>query len=85
MPVTMSDQTNNQTLYLVFGGELESLDDIAFRDPSTLDIVGIYPNYDLAEKAWRGAAQRTVDNAHTRYFLVDLHVLLDSAKPEKIA
>lgn len=70
-----------QPLHLVFGGELEQLDDISFRDPSTLDIVGIYSSYDEAESAWRGAAQRTVDNAHMRYFLVDLHVLLDSAKP----
>lgn len=72
---------DQQPLHLVFGGELEALDDVAFRDPSKLDIIGIYPDYDEAEKAWRSAAQRTVDNAHMRYFLVDLHVLLDSANP----
>ena len=35
----------DQLLHLVFGGELESLDKVRFRDLSTLDIVGIYPNY----------------------------------------
>jgi len=77
----MSDNDQEkQPLHLVFGGELTSLDDVAFRDPRELDIVGIYPDYDSAEKAWRGAAQRTVDNAHIRYFVVDLHQLLDSGQ-----
>ena len=44
------------------------LDGVAFRDPSRLDIVGIYPNYAAAERAWRGKAQQTVDNAMMRYF-----------------
>ena len=35
------------------------------------------PNYEEACDAWRGAAQRTVDNAHMRYFVVHLHRLLD--------
>ncbi len=76
-------EPEKQPLHLVFGGELESLDDVAFRDPSTLDIVGIFQDYDQAEKAWRGAAQRTVDNAHMRYFVVDLHLLLDSGVPQR--
>ena len=50
---------------------------VAFRDPSRLDIVGIYPNYAEAHKAWKAAAQRTVDNAHMRYFIVHMHRLLD--------
>ena len=66
-----------QLLHLVFGGELEQLDGITFRDLSKLDIVGIYPNYAEAHKAWKGAAQRTVDNAHMRYFIVHMHRLLD--------
>lgn len=66
-----------QLLHLVFGGELTSVDTTEFRDPAKLDIVGIYPNYAEAYKAWRGAAQRTVDNAHMRYFVVHLHRLLD--------
>lgn len=66
-----------QLLHLVFGGELESLDGTEFRDLEKLDIVGIYPNYAEAHKAWKAAAQRTVDNAHMRYFIVHLHRLLD--------
>lgn len=66
-----------QLLHLVFGGELESLDEVQFRDLSKIDIVGIYPNYAEAEKAWKAKAQATVDNAHMRYFIVHMHKLLD--------
>ncbi|MEM9277031.1 MAG: DUF4170 domain-containing protein [Pseudomonadota bacterium] len=74
----MSEETNRrQLLHLVFGGELEDLEHCDFRDLDELDIVGIYPNYAEAEKAWRSKAQQTVDNAHMRYFIVHLHKLLD--------
>lgn len=66
-----------QLLHLVFGGELESPDSVRFRDLEALDIVGIYPNYAEAEKAWRAKAQATVDNAPMRYFIVHLHRLLE--------
>lgn len=66
-----------QLLHLVFGGELTDLEGVEFRDLDKLDIVGIYPDFASAEAAWRGAAQRTVDNAHMRYFVVHLHRLLD--------
>ncbi len=66
-----------QLLHLVFGGELETLDGVAFRDPSKLDIVGIFPDNDSALAAWKAKAQATVDNAHTRYFVVHLYRLLD--------
>jgi hypothetical protein len=66
-----------QLLHLVFGGELESSESVTFKDLAHLDIVGIYPNYRAAEAAWRSKAQSTVDNAHTRYFIVHLHRLLD--------
>ncbi len=66
-----------QLLHLVFGGELNSLSKIEFSDLSKLDIVGIYPNYAEAHKAWKAAAQRTVDNAHMRYFIVHMHKLLN--------
>ena len=70
---------DKQLLHLVFGGELESLDDLEFRDLSGLDIVGIFPNYAAAHGAWKAKAQSTVDNAHMRYFIVHLHRLLTSA------
>ena len=47
-----------------------------FRDLDDLDIVGIFPNYETAYAAWKSAAQRTVDNAVMRYFIVHLHRLL---------
>ena len=66
-----------QLLHLVFGGELESLDDVQFRDLKDLDIVGIFPDYATALTAWKAKAQSTVDNAHMRYFIVHMHRLLD--------
>ena len=67
---------DKQLLHLVFGGELENLEDVKFRDLNALDIVGVFPNYAEAEKAWRAKAQQTIDNAHMRYFIVHLHRLL---------
>ncbi len=75
----MTESAQKQLLHLVFGGELERLDDVKFKDLSKLDIVGIYPNYASAYTAWKGKAQATVDNAHMRYFIVHLHRLLDPA------
>ena len=78
----MSTETNKQLLHLVFGGELKDLGSHEFRDLKALDIVGVYPNYAEALKAWRGAAQRTVDSAQTRYFIVHMHRLLE---PENLS
>ena len=47
----------DQLLHLVFGGELESLAGMRFRDLDQLDIVGIYPNYAEAYRAWKEKAQ----------------------------
>jgi hypothetical protein len=66
-----------QLPHLVFGGELTDLGGTEFKDLSTLDIVGIFPNYATAYAAWKAKAQQTVDNAHMRYFIVHLHRLLD--------
>lgn len=68
---------DKQLLHLVFGGELESLDGITFRDLAKLDMVGVFPNYASAHAAWKAKAQGSVDNAHMRYFIVHLHRLLD--------
>ena len=80
-------KTQRPLLHLVFGGELKTLEGCEFRDPSALDVVGIYPNYELAHAAWKSAAQRTVDNALMRYFIVHLHRLLEpqnSGAPREI-
>jgi hypothetical protein len=68
-----------QLLHLVFGGELTDLDGVTFKDVAGLDIVGIYPNFEKAEKAWLAKARETIDNAQMRYFIVHLHRLLDPA------
>ena len=73
----MSDTPQKQLLHLDFGGELATLEGKEFKDLTKLDIIGIYPNYAEAHKAWKAAAQRTVDNAHMRYFVVHMHRLLD--------
>lgn len=66
-----------QLLHLVFGGELKSLSEVEFDDLTKLDLVGMYPNYAEAHKAWKAAAQRTVDNAQMRYFIVHIHRVMD--------
>lgn len=66
-----------QLLHLVIGGELKSLGGVEFKDLSQVDFVGAFPNYKAAYDAWKGAAQRTVDNAHMRYFILHAHKLLD--------
>jgi len=73
---------SKQLLHLVFGGELKSTAEIEFKDLSKLDIVGIYPNFAEARKAWAAKAQSTVDNAQMRYFVVHIHKLMDPATGE---
>jgi hypothetical protein len=77
MAEPVSHPPAQQLLHLVFGGELESVGGNDFKDPEKLDIVGIFPNYASAYAAWKTKAQRTVDNAQMRYFIVHLHRLLD--------
>jgi hypothetical protein len=73
----MADHHPQQLLHLVFGGELVSPDRLEFKDLKKLDMVGMYPNYAEALKAWRGKAQGTVDNAQMRYFVVHIHRLME--------
>jgi hypothetical protein len=73
----MTTSTPKQLLHLVFGGELVSTDAIEFKDLNKLDIVGIYPNFADARRAWAGKAQGTVDNAQMRYFVVHIHRLME--------
>jgi hypothetical protein len=70
-------EPKKQLLHLVIGGELENIEGVTFKDLSKVDLVGVYPNYAEAERAWRAKAQQTVDSAQTRYFVVHLHRLLD--------
>ena len=63
-------------LHLVFGGHVKDPRGLDF-DLKTIDLVGIYDNYAEAEEAWRGRAQRTVDDAEMKYVVVHLHRLLE--------
>ncbi|PPB79620.1 uncharacterized protein DUF4170 [Albidovulum inexpectatum] len=69
-----------QRLHLVFGGELVDPSKNVFKDPRNIHIVGIFPNYQEAYNAWKAEAQRTVDDAHTRYFIAHLHRLRDEER-----
>lgn len=71
---------DSQLLHLVFGGELEDVSGVKFRDLGNLDFVGAYPSYAEALKAWKSKAQATVDNAHMRYFIIHAHRLLDPSE-----
>ena len=66
-----------QRLHLVFGGELVDPQTTTFVNPAEIHVVGIYPDYASAYNAWKAEAQRTVDDAHTRYFIAHLHSLRD--------
>ncbi|MFN3526485.1 MAG: DUF4170 domain-containing protein [Paracoccus sp. (in: a-proteobacteria)] len=70
----------SQRLHLVFGGELVDPQGSQFRDTKAIHMVGIYPDYATAFAAWKAEAQRTVDSAHTRYFIAHLHRLRDEER-----
>jgi hypothetical protein len=73
----MTTSTPKQLLHLVFGGELVSPDNIEFKDLGKLDMVGIFPNFAEARRAWAAKAQGTVDKAQMRYFVVHIHRLME--------
>ena len=73
----MSSDTDKQLLHLVIGGEMKEIGKVEFKDLSAIDFVGAFPNYRAAFDAWKAAAQRTVDNAQMRYFILHAHRLLD--------
>jgi hypothetical protein len=65
-----------QKLHLVMGGKVSDPQGLEFTDLEKMDLVGIYDSYAEAEEAWRGSAQRTVDDAEMKYVIVHLHRLL---------
>ena len=68
-------------LHLVFGGRVSDPRTLDFDDLDTIYDVGVFPDYKSAEAAWRGAAQRTVDDAEMKYVVVHLHRLLEPELP----
>jgi len=79
---TMSDReaSDIQLLHLVIGGELVDPMKTEFKDLTAVDYVGAYSCFDDARAAWKSAAQRSVDNAHMRYFILHAHELIDPDK-----
>ena len=81
MGTRMSDRKDAmQLLHLVIGGELVDPNKTQFIDLTKVDFIGAYGSYDDAHAAWKSAAQRTVDNAHMRYFILHAHELIDPDK-----
>ncbi|MFC7702898.1 DUF4170 domain-containing protein [Plastorhodobacter daqingensis] len=70
-----------QRLHLVFGGELVDPAKTVFKDTKDIHIVGMFPDYASAHSAWKAEAQRTVDDAHMRYFIAHIHRLRDEEQP----
>ncbi|HKX77099.1 MAG TPA: DUF4170 domain-containing protein [Novosphingobium sp.] len=70
-----------QKLHLVMGGRVADPQGLEFVDLKALDLVGVYPDFDSAEDAWRASAQRTVDDAEMKYVIVHLHRLLEPDLP----
>ena len=64
-------------LHLVFGGRVSDPRGLDFDDLTSIEIVGVFPDYASAEKAWRAAAQRTVDDAEMKFVVVHMHRLLE--------
>lgn len=70
-------------LHLVMGGRVSDPRTLEFEDLDAIEFVGVFADYASAEKAWRGAAQRTVDDAEMKYVIVHLHRLLNPADDER--
>lgn len=64
-------------LHLVMGGRVSDPQTVEFDDLNAVEFVGLFSDYDSAEKAWRAAAQRTVDDAEMKYVVVPVHRLLN--------
>lgn len=64
-------------MHFVFGGRVRDPRGLDFVDLRALDLVGIFPDYASAQKAWKANAQRTVDDAEMKYVIVHLHRLLE--------
>ncbi len=64
-------------IHLVMGGPVKDPRGLDFTDLENMDLVGLFPDYESAEEAWRSQAQRTVDDAEMKYVIVHLHRLLE--------
>ncbi len=72
----MAETTPEQRLHLVMGGRVKDPRGIEFKDPESIHVVGVFSSFEDAADAWRGQAQRTVDDAEMKYVVVHIHKLL---------
>ena len=73
---------SKQLLHMVLGGRLIDATSTEFENLDEVDIVGVFPDYASAHKAWQAKAYATVDDAMTRYFIVHMHRLMDPDQDE---
>lgn len=62
-------------MYIVYGGEIKDInqsDKFLFKSIDSMHFVGFFLEENAAYNAWKANAQRTVDNAHMRYFIKEL-------------
>ncbi|MBL6931847.1 MAG: DUF4170 domain-containing protein [Rhodospirillales bacterium] len=76
--------TDKPLLHLVFGGNVDDPQKLNFTSCDNLDVVGIFPSYQLALDAWRGASQARVDEADVKYVIVHLHRLFNPDTGESV-
>lgn len=69
--------SEKQLLHLVFGGRVKDPQGLEFENLDEIRVVGVYPDFATAKTAWKAEAQRTVDDALTKYVVVHLHRLLE--------
>ena len=67
---------DRNSMFLVLGGKLASIGGVEFENMAELDLIGVYDNFDAAEKIWRAKAQATVDDAMMCYRVVALPQLI---------
>ena len=70
-----------QKLHLVMGGRVADPQGLQFTDLDKIDLVGVFPDYESAEDAWRSKARATIDDAEMKYVIVHLHRLLEPELP----
>ena len=68
-------------IHLVMGGRVQDPRGLEFINLDNMDLVGVYPDYNEAEDAWRSKAQQTVDDAEMKYVVVHLHKLFEPDVP----
>ena len=68
----MNNTLNQNDLFIVIGGELNSLDELTFKEPSKIEFLGFYKTYEEAKCVWKHHSQFNVDQALKRYLIINI-------------